>query len=158
MSEELVFLTHALWMGAIITFVYDLLIIWRQVVSHKIFWESLEDLGFWMFCAIFVFSWLYRESNGVLRWYAVAGALLGMFCYKKTISRFFVRITVRIVKTILTFLWKILFGAMTPFRFLRRKMVRAHANLKLRRRKMQSKMKYRLKSFINTLKIRLCKQ
>lgn len=34
---------------------------------------------------------MHRESNGSLRWFAVMGALAGMFLYKKTVGRFLVR-------------------------------------------------------------------
>lgn len=158
MSAEMIFLSHALWTGVFITFAYDVLTVWRQVVPHRPGWVSLEDLGFWIFCAVYVFLWLYRESNGTLRWYAVAGALLGMVCYKKIVGTYFVKFAVRISKKILAVLWKVLYVAATPLRFLRRKMAGIHATMRKRRKKLRHKIKIRLKSFINTLKIRLCKQ
>lgn len=158
MSAEMIFLSHALWTGVFITFAYDVLTVWRQIIPHKPACVSLEDLGFWIFCAIYVFLWLYRESNGILRWYAVAGALLGMVCYKKIVGTYFVKFAVRILKIILAILWKVLYVAATPLRFLRRKMAGIHNIVKKRRKKLLHKIKIRLKSFINTLKIRLCKQ
>lgn len=158
MSAEMIFLSHALWTGVFITLVYDILVIWRRVVPHKPLWEALEDLGFWIFCAIYVFLWLYRESNGTLRWYAVAGALLGMFCYKKIVSGLFVKYSVRIAEKILAVLWKILYILMAPFRILRRKMAGIRIIARKRRKKICNKIKFRLKSFLNTLRIRLCKQ
>lgn len=158
MSTEMIFLSHALWTGVFITFVYDILIVWRRIVPHKPLWEALEDFGFWIFCAVYVFLWLYRESNGTLRWYAVAGALLGMVCYKKIASRFFVKYAVWILEKVLAVLWKVLYIAMTPIRILRRKIAGIRAITRKRRKKICSKLKIWLKSFINTLKIRLCKQ
>lgn len=158
MSTEMVFLSHALWMGVLITFIYDVLVIWRRIVPHKPLWEALEDLGFWVFCAVYVFMWLYRESNGMLRWYAVAGALLGMLCYKKIASDCFVKYMVRILEKVLACLWKILYTVTAPVRILRRKAAAVRIKARKRRKKIFSKIKIRLKSFINTLKIRLCKQ
>ncbi len=91
MSEENVFLLYAFASGIFITFIYDTLRILRRVVPHKELLVSLEDLLFWIFCAVHIFQLMHRESNGSLRWFAVMGALAGMLLYKKTISGFFVK-------------------------------------------------------------------
>lgn len=91
MAEETLFMLYALLMGIFITFVYDLLRILRRVIPHNIFWISVEDLAFWGFCAVEVFLLMYHVSNGTLRWFAVLGALLGMFLYTKSLSRFLVK-------------------------------------------------------------------
>ncbi len=91
MAEETLFMLYALLMGIFITFVYDLLRILRRVIPHNIFWISVEDLVFWGFSAVEVFLLMYHVSNGTLRWFAVLGALLGMFLYTKTLSRFLVK-------------------------------------------------------------------
>ena len=91
MVEENIFLFHALLLGAYITFVYDWLRIFRRVISHSFIVVSLEDFGFWMYCAVQVFELLYRESNGTLRWFGVLGAALGIFLYKKCFSEFLVK-------------------------------------------------------------------
>ena len=91
MSEENVFLLYAFASGILITFVYDILRIWRRVLPHRGLLVSLEDLAFWIFCALYIFQLMHRESNGSLRWFAVMGALAGMFLYKKTEGRFLVR-------------------------------------------------------------------
>lgn len=91
MSEENVFLLYAFASGIFITFIYDILRILRRVVPHKGLLVSLEDLAFWIFCAIHIFRLMHRESNGSLRWFAVMGALAGILLYKKTVSGFFVK-------------------------------------------------------------------
>ena len=50
MAEESIFLLHALWIGVLITLVYDGLIIFRGAVPHNSFGIALEDMGFWFFC------------------------------------------------------------------------------------------------------------
>ena len=67
MVDENVFLLHSLLMGIFITFVYDLLRIFRRVAPHGQFLVSLEDLAFWVYCGGEVFLLMYRESNGTLR-------------------------------------------------------------------------------------------
>jgi Spore cortex protein YabQ (Spore_YabQ). len=91
MSEENVFLLHAFVSGMWITLIYDILRIWRRVQPHKGLLVSLEDLIFWIFCALYIFQLMHRESNGSLRWFAVTGALAGMLLYKKTVSGILVR-------------------------------------------------------------------
>ena len=91
MAGENLFMLYAFLMGIFITFVYDLLRIVRRVVAHNGFWVAVEDLIFWMFCGIAVFLLMYHMSNGTLRWFAVLGALAGMFLYHRTVSRFLVK-------------------------------------------------------------------
>lgn len=93
MENENMFLLYALLMGIFITFVYDILRIVRRVIPHGNFMISLEDMVFWIYCAVKVFILMYRESNGTLRWFAILGALAGMFVYKKLISTPFVKYT-----------------------------------------------------------------
>ncbi len=104
MAEESLFMLYALLLGICITFVYDLLRVFRRVVFHNLFWISVEDLVFWIFCGAEVFLLMYHVSNGTLRWFAVLGALAGMLLYHKTLSRF-------LVKYVSLFLGKI-FGAL----------------------------------------------
>lgn len=158
MTGDSVFLLHALLTGVFITFVYDGLIILRKVIPHKAFIESLEDLFFWIFCAVYVFLWLYRESNGTLRWFAVVGALAGMIIYKKTVSGLLIKGAVWLLSHIFCLLGKVFAFLWTPFRFLGRKVVQVQQRLVLRRRKIQGNMKIWLKSYIKALKIKLTKR
>jgi spore cortex biosynthesis protein YabQ len=107
MVNENVFLLHALCLGLVIIFVYDIITIFRKAVPHHKFWISVEDLGFWLFCGVEVFLLMYRESNGTLRWFAVLGALAGMIVYKKTISKPFVKSMVWLLQKIIGLLQKV---------------------------------------------------
>lgn len=93
--KEVVFLGQFLALGAAITFLYDILRIFRRVIRHGSLLLSLEDLLFWTGCAVSVFYLLYQENNGTLRWFAVMGAMLGMLIYKAAIGRFFVYYTAK---------------------------------------------------------------
>ena len=113
MINEKTFLFNSFLLGIYITFVYDIIRILRRVFRHGNFWLSVEDLAFWIFCGDEVFLLMHRESNGILRWYAVVGALLGMLLYRKLISRFFVKyVSKGLIKIknltihILKWLWK----------------------------------------------------
>ena len=78
--NEVTFLLHSFLLGIAITFAYDGFLILRRLVRHSLFLISLEDMIFWIACAIGVFYMLYEENNGVLRWFAVFGAAIGVPC------------------------------------------------------------------------------
>ena len=88
--QELQFLLYAILFGAFLTSVYDIFRILRRVFQHSNILISLEDLIFWIFCAVSVFYLLNSQSDGKLRWFSAAGAALGMGFYHLTFSRIFV--------------------------------------------------------------------
>ncbi len=108
MASESRFLLHALYLGVFLTFVYDLLRIFRRVVPHRRFFVSAEDLLFWIYCGGEVFLLLYFESNGEFRWFAIWGALTGMLLYRRLVSPFLVTYVSRALNGICRFLWNIL--------------------------------------------------
>lgn len=116
MGSEREFLLHAIWMGVFITFVYDFLRIFRRVLPHGSFFVSLEDLIFWVYCAEEVFLLMYHESDGTLRWFAVIGAMVGMFLYKKLVSPLFVRYLSWLLSKLLEILGRVLNWICRPFR------------------------------------------
>ena len=121
MENENVFLLHALLMGIFITFIYDLLRIFRLVVPHNGFFVSTEDLLFWVYCGGEVFLLMYHESDGTLRWFAVLGALAGMFLYMRLVSPLFVKYITSAIKRLISLFRKILHFLFKPVRFIFRK-------------------------------------
>jgi spore cortex biosynthesis protein YabQ len=146
---------HSFFLGILIALVYDGFLILRRLLPHNSFFVSLEDLLFWAGCAIGVFLVLYKENNGILRWFAVAGAGLGMFLYKKTLSPLIIRIFYKLLSFLLQLLLtplRFLFGKLSGFgRSAARKT--AGSWNRLRRR-----LKKKLTQFKKTLKILICKQ
>ncbi len=129
MASENEFMLYALFMGVFITFIYDILRILRRVIPHGSFLVSLEDCLFWIYCAIKVFLLMYHESNGTLRWFAIFGALSGMFVYKKLVSPFLVKYASLILQKLLRILGRICGFISRPvvrlIKRLREKMARA---------------------------------
>ena len=121
MAGENEFLLHALLMGIFITFIYDLLRIFRRVIPHNGFFVSMEDLAFWIYCGGEVFLMMYHEGNGSLRWFAVLGALSGMVLYRKLVSGIFVKYVSLFLTRMLQFLAKCLAFLARPFRVACRK-------------------------------------
>lgn len=99
--EELQVVAVAFFSGVLITLVYDLLRIFRRVISHGNLWIGFEDLIFWIWTALWIFSVLYRENDGNLRMYTIIAMALGMILYHRTVSEPFVKFTGKILKKIL---------------------------------------------------------
>lgn len=157
MENENIFLLYALILGIFITFVYDLLRIFRRVAPHNRFWVSVEDLGFWGFCAAEVFLLMYRESNGTLRWFAVLGALGGMFLYKKTVSNLLVKYVSLALNKLLSLLFKLFRFLTRPFRAAGRAVGKTAGRVGRRRKALAAKLKNKLTGFLKMLKMIVCK-
>ena len=160
MTGENEFLLHALYMGIFITFVYDLLRVFRRVVPHRGFFVSAEDLFFWIYCGGEVFLLMYHESDGTLLWFAVLGALAGMFLYRKLVSPYFVKFAALSLSRILEFLGRALEWLSRPIRFLFRKAGsaagrtgrRTGRSLRRLERRIKNKLTYFMKLFKMSIK------
>ncbi|NLL76823.1 MAG: hypothetical protein GX235_06200 [Clostridiales bacterium] len=155
--NEVYFLLGSILMGIIITFVYDFILIWRKVVRHTLFFISLEDFAFWVACAITVFYMLYEENDGILRWFAVSGAALGMLIYKKTIGNHFVEIMSTCIKKEIYLIRKILSFVFRPINWILKKIKKSCGILLRKQRKLAKYIKKKLTVFLKMLKITLCK-
>ena len=110
--------------GAVITFIYDQIRIVRRVLPHGSVLVAIEDLLFWLFAGIVIFSLLYRMNAGTLRWFAVFGLAAGMFLYKKIFRDFLVNFMSTVIRRILDIVVRILsmdrqqsdFPVTNPFR------------------------------------------
>lgn len=156
--REVVFLFHSVLLGAVITFAYDGFLILRKVFRHTAFLISLEDMFFWIACAVSVFCVLYEENNGMLRWFAVAGAAFGMLIYKKTLSPLFISCMVKVLSFVLCLVGRIFKIIMKPFGFLGKGVVEGGRNAGRKVGKLGKYAKKKLTEYKKTLKIMLCKQ
>ena len=84
--NELRVVAVAFLSGAFITIVYDIIRIFRRLISHGNFLIGVEDFLFWMWAALWIFSVLYRENDGNLRMYTLISMAIGMILYHKTLS------------------------------------------------------------------------
>ncbi len=144
-------------MGIVITFIYDFILIGRQMIRHSVIGISLEDLIFWIFCAVLVFYLLYEENNGMLRWFAVAGAAAGMFLYKKLVGRSLVLLISGIFKKQCTRIGRLLWYAAAPVRKLAEKGKSWGRKTGAGRRQLEKAMKKKLTTVGKILKITISK-
>lgn len=154
---EVYFLLSAIAMGLIITFVYDFILICRQVVKHNLFFISLEDFIFWAACAITVFYMLYEENNGILRWFAVLGAALGMLLYKKIIGRHFVLLVSALIQKEIHVIRKAAGFILRPVMWIPGRIKRFLGCILRKEKKLNKYAKKKLTAFKKMLKITLCK-
>lgn len=156
--NEVMFFFHSFLMGIVITFVYDGFLVLRRVVRHNILLVSLEDMVFWIACAIGVFYMLYEENNGVLRWFAVLGATLGMIAYKESVSGFIVTFLSRILTCLLRLISRTLGFLFRPIRFLAKKVYHCLGKCTRKGKRVGKSMKKKLTKGMKLLKITVCKQ
>ncbi|MCH5262468.1 MAG: spore cortex biosynthesis protein YabQ [Lachnospiraceae bacterium] len=156
--QEVTFFLHSILMGLVITFAYDWILIFRRLLKHGRILMSVEDLIYWFICGIGVFYMLYRENSGVLRWFAVMGAALGMFFYKITLKNRFVYIMSTYIHKIMWFMFRVIQIVLKPIKCLF-SAVRRFVRFLLRKlKKVKEFGKKRLTVFIKTLRMVLCKQ
>lgn len=158
MTGDTAFMCQSFVVGVLLTFTYDWLRVLRRAIPHKPVWVSLEDLFFWLIWGVAVFLWMYRISNGGMRWYAVAGAMLGIYLYKKLLSGPFVKISAGILERMIKILCRVLAVLLRPFGYLWKQLGKGKVFLSTKRRKIAGNFKIRLKSCLKALKIRLMKR
>lgn len=156
--QEVTFFLHSVLMGLLITFVYDWIRVLRKLARHGSFLTSVEDFLFWLACGIAVFYMLYKENNGVLRWFAVVGAALGMLFYKAIIRDWFVYVMSTCIYKIMWFVFGIIQIVLKPLKWLFLKEKRFVQSVAKKMKKCQEFVKKRLTVCIKTLKIVLCKR
>lgn len=155
---EVTFLVHSILLGIVITFVYDGFLILRRLIRHNLLLISLEDMIFWIACAIGVFYMLYEENNGILRWFAVFGATIGMIVYKKTISTLIVNVMSTIIRYIFKILFKILRLVIRPISFVEKKIGSFLGKIRRKSVRIGKYVKNKLTGRLKLLKITLCKR
>ena len=156
--QEVTFFLHSILMGLIITFAYDWIRIFRELFKHGGVLTSIEDLLYWFACGIGVFYMLYRENSGVLRWFAVMGAALGMLFYNAIIKNRFVDVMSTYIYKIMWFIFRVIQIVLKPIKCLF-SAVRRFVRLILKLlKKVREFIKKRLTVFIKTLRMVLCKQ
>lgn len=155
--DEIMFLLDSFFLGAVITCVYDGFLILRRLIRHSMLLVSLEDLIFWIACAISVFYVLYEENNGILRWFAVVGAALGMIAYKKTLSPLVICAVSKLLWGIFRAAAAVLRFLLMPFAFLLKKAGKAAGRIKGRSVRFAKYLKKKLTACKKILNIVLYK-
>lgn len=126
--EESRFFLYSILTGAFIAGLYDLIRILRRVLKHNQFFVALEDFVFWLEALFILFLMLYDMNYGVLRWFSIAGATLGMIVYKKIFGEHLVEFMSTILNWALDVVIRLILAALKPFFFIKKKLT---GNIKL---------------------------
>ena len=78
MTGELLLFARAVWYGACLLLLYDVLRILRRTIHHGPVWTAVEDILYWVFCAVWLFSRFYQENDGILRAYFLPAFFWGL--------------------------------------------------------------------------------
>lgn len=87
--EVKLFLASVVW-GIGLVVLYDCLRIFRRIITHNKVWAALEDLLYWIICAVLIFRMMYRINDGAIRGFAIVGVVIGMVLYHYSVSEFLV--------------------------------------------------------------------
>lgn len=100
MIHELYVFLSAIGCGCIAGFIYDLIRLKRKALKTQSFMIGLEDIAYWIFSALLVFTTAYLSNQGELRFYFFIGAVIGVALYYWLFSRWVIQILTFLVKVI----------------------------------------------------------
>jgi spore cortex biosynthesis protein YabQ len=72
--------------GVVMAFCYHILLFFRAVVRHGTAVADAEDILFLAAAGFGFFLTVYKNNDGILRWYTFAGAGLGCLAYVRTMG------------------------------------------------------------------------
>ena len=91
--------------GIVIGILFDIFRITRRSFNTSDFVTYIEDILFWILTGFILLFTIFTFNNGEIRLYIFVSLLLGLILYILTLSKYFIKINV----TILKFIKKILF-------------------------------------------------
>lgn len=95
-NEARIFL-YAVLCGAAVLFGYNVLRCARKLIPHSMTAAGIEDLAFWIGASVWIFRRMYHIMQGRIRWYYIAGMLLGA-AVSAVMLRLFGKIYIKIQK------------------------------------------------------------
>lgn len=104
--------------GLVIGIFFDVFRILRKSFKTPDLITYIEDALFGVFTGIFLIFMLFVFNNGELRFYIFIALSLGLIIYLLTISKFFIKVNVKILTTIKKTIIKILSILLYPIKFL----------------------------------------
>lgn len=107
--------------GIIIGVFFDIFRILRRSFKTPDIITYIEDILFWIFTGIFFIMVLFKFNNGEIRSYVLLGLIFGIIIYMLVISKYFIKINIKIIeiiKKILSYPIKIILKIIKPFSFI----------------------------------------
>ncbi|WDV45546.1 spore cortex biosynthesis protein YabQ [Clostridiaceae bacterium M8S5] len=132
-DQVIIFLT-TVYGGLIIGFIYDLYRVFRFFIRPKRVATIIEDLLFWILVSIISVGILFYSNWGQLRGYVFIGFLLGVIIYTLLLSRFVMKVLLKITRYLIKGITYITGYVTLPLKY-----------MSIIRKKIQNKVDYRLK-------------
>lgn len=86
MAAELEYFCTMVCYGVAVSFCYHMLLFFRAVFIHTRSFTDAEDILFLAGAGFAFFLAAYGKNDGILRWYAFAGAGIGSIAYIRTLG------------------------------------------------------------------------
>ena len=155
--QQGILVLHAMALGVVMIFCYDLLRIFRRGVPHGTVWIAVEDMFFWLISAFVLFQFLYQENDGKVRGFVIIGMFLGMLLYGKSFSGIVVRSGTFLLKKICGGVRWICRTFMKPARILMKPIGKSVQRLYRTGKKSNRYVKKQLKKLWKAVRMSLCK-
>lgn len=98
---EVTFFFITIAYGGIGALCYDQLRVIRKIVKHSASMTDAQDILFFSIAGLGFFEVLFLLNQGRIRWFAIAGCILGVVIYRRSISRFLCPLEIRFLKLLL---------------------------------------------------------
>ena len=107
---------RTLWWGMVFAAEYDTIRIFRRIVRHKtLIVPVIEDILYWLYIAVKVFSICFYVNDGVIRAFIIAGFIMGAGLYIKALSRYYIKYGVKLIRFLIKVIQRII---IKPLKFL----------------------------------------
>ena len=90
-QNEMMLFGNAVFLGAALMLLYDVIRICRRILPRGIILVSIEDVIYWIVFGVAVFILLYRENDGAVRGFIVGGIAAGLFLYYQLLGRWLMK-------------------------------------------------------------------
>lgn len=158
-NQSLLFIT-CIEIGVIMGVFFDLIRISRKIIKHANFLVQIEDLIYWIICALVGFYMLYINNYAAIRVFVFIGILLGAVLYFSSFSIIFMKIATIVIDYVRAFVRQLIRLLLIPIRwivkiirvplkYIRIKLRKVHGYKKRELRKLRRKW-YHTKAEIRT--------
>ena len=104
--------------GILIGILFDIFRILRKSFKTSDIVTYIEDIVFWLLTGLITLYFIFTYNNGEIRLYIFLGIVLGTILYMLTISKYFIKINVKIINFIKTITGKIIFIFLYPLKII----------------------------------------
>ena len=104
--------------GILIGLLFDFFRILRKSFKTNDFITYVEDIVFWILTGIILLYSIFLFNNGEIRLFMLIAVLLGLIIYMLSISRYIIKVNVKIINLFKTIILKIISIILIPFKYI----------------------------------------